>query len=80
MNKEIEELYRDLLIAYCEENKITRELLNNFYEYKLQYKKLQERIDKAIEYLKKSQEDLEEWHYDGLDPQLDICINILKGE
>ena len=43
-------------------------------------KNLQDRIDKAIIFLKEAQEGLEENHFDGCDPCLNECINILKGE
>ena len=43
-------------------------------------KKLEERISKAIKMLEEDQKDLEEWHFDGYDPNLKEVIEILKGE
>ena len=37
-------------------------------------------INKAIKMLEESQKGLEEWHFDGYDPDLEYIIKILKGE
>ena len=42
-------------------------------------KQLKKNIDKAINKLKIGQQGLEEWHFDGFDPDLEGIIQILKG-
>lgn len=48
----------------------------NFY-YREEFR---ERIKRAISRLKEAQEGLEEWHFDGFDPDLPEIIKILEGK
>ena len=86
-----EEVIKNLILKdkLQEENQRLKQFYDKKGVYSLEYDKetlstmickLQERIDKGVEYLEKAQEGLEEWHFDGYDPNLLEVINILKGE
>lgn len=73
----LDEKAKDKMKELQQENQILKEHLE---AYKKDGDETQDRIDKAIIKLEESQKGLEEWHFDGYDPDLLGIINILKGD
>lgn len=61
-------------------DKTRDEIMEQFYYENTQLNIAEEKIHKAIEYLEEAEKGLEEYHFDGYDPNLPYVISILKGD
>lgn len=65
---------------YLYKDKTRDEIMEQFYYENTRLNEVEERVYKAIKYLEEAAEGLEEYHFDGYDPNLAYVISILKGD
>lgn len=75
----------DYITDLQEENERLKEdnyLLIDYQDMEIRYNDYKQRIDKAIEYIKKNIPYWQEWHYDGVidTDDMNIIIDILRGD
>lgn len=65
---------------YLHKDETRDEIMEQFYYVNSRLLIIEERVYRAIEYLEEAAEGLEDYHYDGYDPNLPFVISILKGD